>query len=189
MHTQNFASIEHTGNSTMKPLADGNASQSNPRFMMELLSRNGKIKAFIGAVAVFSCRSHVCFKVEPTKSHWIADGKVTIEKLNLSEFLFKDIGSQEFFKPKTLKEVEILIASISGDAIKSENKPEEQTTMEGDMKKKTGKIALAKELLKAGKTPAQVTARLVQSFKVEAATAKNTVAWCKSMLKKESAAE
>jgi len=54
---------------------------------------------------------------------------------------------------------------------------------------KTGKIKLAKELLRAGKTPAQVAARLVQSFKVSADTAKNTTAWCKSMLKKEAAAE
>ena len=66
---------------------------------------------------------------------------------------------------------------------------EKQTTKttEENMAKKTGKIALAKELLKSGKTSAQVAARLVQSFKVSPQTAKNTTAWCKSILKKESA--
>jgi hypothetical protein len=52
-------------------------------------------------------------------------------------------------------------------------------------KVKIGKIALAKQLLKSGKTPAQVAARLVQSFKVKPETAKRTTDWCRSMLKKD----
>jgi len=60
-------------------------------------------------------------------------------------------------------------------------------TMAKTEKKKTGKIALATELLKAGKTKAQVAARLVQTFKVAETTAKNTTAWAASMLKKAQA--
>ena len=172
--------------STAKPFADASATPSNPRLPVELLSRNGKIKSFIGAIAMFNFKHSICIAVESNKSIWIGHElkKLHEEKLMLNEFLFKDIYSKEFFKSWTAKDVSNFLASINPPSA-SETKLAENTNE--DMAKKTGKIKLAKELLAAGKTPAQVAARLVQSFKVSPETAKNTTAWCKSMLKKESA--
>jgi len=156
---------------------------------IQFLSRNGKIKSFIGAIAIFNCEYRVCIKVDGNKSFWVSQktNQIFEEKLLIGEILFRDIFSKEFFKPWSKQGVENFLASIPADASEQNKQPE--TTEENNMATKTGKIALAKELLKAGKTPAQVAARLVQSFKIEPQTAKNTTAWCRSMLKKESAAE
>ena len=181
--------------STGKPLADGNASQSNPRLPVEILSINGKIKSFIGAIATFNCEYRVCVRIKGNKSFWASQKTRQIfeEKLLVAEILFKDIGSHEFFKPWSLQGVENFLASIPPEASEQKNQAE---TTENNMAKKTktekktkapkagGKIAFADELLLAGKhTKSDIANQLSKKFEVPEKTARNTVSWAASTMK------
>lgn len=188
--------------STDKPLADGNASQGNPRLPVELLSRNGKIKSFIGAVAMFNCEHRVCIKIEGNKSFWKHswNGEIFQEKILIGETLFKDIGSKEFFKPWTGECLNNFIALNPADAIEQNNQPE--ITTENIMAKKKpaakaakspkigGKIQFVTELLLAGKhTKEEIAAQLSNKFGVPEKTAKNTVSWAASTCKERTGKE
>ena len=98
--------------------------------------RNGKIKAFIGAVAMFNCEIRVCVKIEGCHSFWKHswNGEIFTEKLLIGEILFRDIGSKEFFKPWTGERLNNFIASIPPDA--SEQNQLAATTTENIMAKK-----------------------------------------------------
>lgn len=187
--------------STAEPLADGNASQSNPRLPVEFLSRNGKIKSFVGAVAMFNFESRVCIRAEGNYSFWKHswNGEVFQEKLNISEILFKDIGSREFFKPWTGERLDNFLASIPPEASEQNNQAEtaEKNNMgKSKTKKKTkepkvgGKIEFVDELLMSGKfTKPEVAAELTKKFVVPEKTAKNTVSWAASTMKKRTGKE
>lgn len=166
------------------------------------IARNGKIKSFIGAVAMFSFEMRVCIKVDGVHSFWKHkfDGEVFQEKLNLAETLFQDIGSREFFKPWTNERLNNFLASIPADASEQIKQPE--TTEENNMatkkkaEKKTkspkvgGKIAFIDELLLAGKhTKPEIAAQLSKKFNVPDKTASNTVSWAASTMKKRTGKE
>jgi hypothetical protein len=183
-------------------LADGNASQSNPRLPVELLSRNGKIKSFIGAVAMFNCQIRLCFKIDGNKSFWanLENKESFEEKILIGEILFKDIGSHEFFEPMRGARLLNFLASIPPDA--SEQNRVAVTKTENIMAKKKsaakaakspkvgGKIQFVTELLIAGKyTKEEVATQLSNKFGVPEKTAKNTVSWAASTCKERTGKE
>jgi len=165
---------------------------------IQLLSRNGKIKSFVGAIAIFNFQCHVCIEVSESKSIWaFPETKETHEeKLWLSEIHFKDIASKEFFKPWSVQGVQTFLASFPVDAgeqiQKPENNNEENIMAKKTTKKKTvikserkhGKIEFADTQLQSGKfTKAEVAANLEKEFGMPEKTAKNTVNWAASTMK------
>lgn len=177
--------------------ADGNASQGNPRLPVELLSRNSKIKSFVGAVAMFNFEMRVCVKVSEHNSFWKHkyNGEIFKERLNLNQIFFQDIGSREFFKPWIGERLENFIAASPAVAVEQNQKPEnnEENIMTKKIKKEKkvkaekagGKISFVDELLLAGKhTKLEVAAQLSKKFDVPEKTAKNTVSWSASTMKK-----
>lgn len=162
---------------------------------------NGKIKSFLGAVAMFNFEMHVCVKVDEHHSFWKHkwDEKVFQEKLNLNLIFFQDISSREFFKPWEGERLNNFISD--SPAAEIETKQQESTNEEITMAKKAttkktvkeaatesngkpGKIAFVDEHLQSGKfTKAEVAEKLTAEFGVPEKTAKNTVSWAASTMK------
>jgi len=169
---------------------------------IQFISHNGKIKSFVGAVAMFNFEVRVCVKIDEHHSFWKHkfDGEAFKEKLNLSEILFKDIASHEFFQPWIGERLNNFISASPVAEIETEqqesNNNEEKTMAKKATTKKTvkkaaaesngkpGKIAFVDEQLQSGKfTKAEVAGNLTTEYGVPEKTAKNTVSWAASTMK------